>query len=256
MYWLEDTSKKYDRTVCKYIAKMATRRTAPMKAQNFNRFDPVLINCSLKYLKLFCNTSGGQEGGAKWALLFFMNNTASAVLNARLSDYGTDKKLSRPARSKTRNFTTFTHIVNFLVKTYATNEAVAETESDITCFTQPSNMTLSQYVEELVTKTLRCGDLYENVPYALNEIFIKDLVALVRHSTLDYWVKKKDENLSYHAFHATSIRQMERHDLTSKWTKTAELKPIRKRWKLASPHKSVINAVKSGLSSSLSAFVH
>lgn len=46
---------------------------------------------------------------------------------------------------------------------------MAEAESDIMRFAQPSKLTPDQYSEELVTKALWCGDAYEK--YALNKIF-------------------------------------------------------------------------------------
>lgn len=61
---------------------------------------------------------------------------------------------------------------------YATDQLIAETESSITRFAQPAGMSPSQYVEELVAKTIHCGDVYEG--FALNWIFIKVLGPSIR----------------------------------------------------------------------------
>lgn len=91
-----------------------------------------------------------------------------------------------------------------------------ETESDITRFVLPSNMTLSQYVEKLVTNSLRCGDLYEE--YAFNEMLIEGLSASIRIFIRDYWEKTNDVSLRDLAFHTTSIFWLQRHDVASKQT--------------------------------------
>lgn len=69
-----------------------------------------------------------------------------------------------------------------------------KTESKITRFAQPSGMMPSQYAQDLVTKTLRCGDVYEKYP--LNEIFIKGLHALIRLRMREFWGGKKEAKLT------------------------------------------------------------
>lgn len=64
-------------------------------------------------------------------------------------------------------------------------------------------MTRSQYVNELVKKFLRCGDIYEN--YSLNEIFTEGLDVSIRHSKREYWGNKKDANLRDRVFLATYL---------------------------------------------------
>lgn len=87
-----------------------------------------------------------------------------------------------------------------MLKKYVTDEVISKTESDCTFFPQPSNKKPSQYVEELVTETLRCGKVYQE--YTLKEI-IKGLDALVCHSMREYWGNEKDPNLHDLAFHTT-----------------------------------------------------
>lgn len=83
-----------------------------------------------------------------------MIKTVSAVLSARLSADNINKKHDRLASGETKNFTAYRQVINFLLKKYATDEVIAETEFDILHLAQSSHMTLSQYAEELITKTL------------------------------------------------------------------------------------------------------
>lgn len=119
-----------------------------------------------------------------WLFHFFMNKTASAVQNARLSAHSTDEEHSRSTRDKKRYFNTYPQVANFLLRKYGTDEVIAKSECDIMRFAQPSNMTPSPYAEKLVTKTLQSGDLYEE--YVLNETFLKGLDASIRNSMREY----------------------------------------------------------------------
>lgn len=58
---------------------------------------------------------------------FFINNIASAVLNACLSTDRTGRKSRHSTSDKTTYFTAKTHVVIFLLKKNATNEVIAET---------------------------------------------------------------------------------------------------------------------------------
>lgn len=90
-----------------------------------------------------------------------MNETASAVLKGLIIADDTGKKYTRSDSGKTRYFTSLPQVVNFLLKTFATNIVIAEFESNITHFVSPSKMTPSQFTAELVTKALQHGDVYE-----------------------------------------------------------------------------------------------
>lgn len=151
-YRLVDTSTKYDRTVLKYIAKMAKRTTALMEPHTFKPLRPILIIWFLKVLTFASDTNGVYKGAAMRMFHVFMKETASAVLNAFLCADGTCKKHSWSANCKARYFTTYLHAVVFLQKKCATDEAIAKTESEITSFAQPSHMTLSHFVEDLMKK--------------------------------------------------------------------------------------------------------
>lgn len=151
-----------------------------------------------------------------------MNKNASAGLNARLNADGTGKKNSRSTSDKTIYLTSYPQVVNFLPKTYAADKVIAETEPDIKGFLQPSNITPSQYVKELMTETLWCGDVYEK--YALNKILIEGLDASIRQSMREQRRNMKDANLHVLAFHVVSLLRMQGRDVTSKRTNPIESK--------------------------------
>lgn len=109
--------------------------------------------------------------------------------------------------------------VNVVLENHTTNELLAKTESNITRFELPSNMTTSRYPEELVIKILCCADVYEE--YALNEIFIECLKSSIRYTLREYWRGKKAANLHDLAFQATSLLKPKGHNIKSKRTTPA-----------------------------------
>lgn len=67
--------------------------TAQMKPHPFNPFDPISIIGFLRNFKLACDTNGVYKDLVMWLFHFLMNETTSAVLNARLSADGIGKKI-------------------------------------------------------------------------------------------------------------------------------------------------------------------
>lgn len=221
---------------------MANRMTAQIKLHTFNLFYPILNIGFLTYSKLACGTSSAHRGAAIRFFHSFMK-TASAVLIARPRANGTDRKYSQSVSSKTRYFTTYPHVVNFLLKQFANDEVIAETISRITCFAQPSSMTPFQYDEELVKTPLCWGDVWEE--WALIKILIEDPDASTRHSMHEFCSIKKDANQHDLAFHATSLLRLQGHDVTSKRTRPTELKIQNQRGKPWPSRTSGVNVVRS-----------
>lgn len=133
-----------------------------------------------------------------------MNKTESAVLVARLSVDGICKKHSWMTSGKTSYSKANPHVVNILLKKYATGKHITETTPDISHVAQPSRMKPFQYAEEVVAKTLQCEDVYEEC--TLNEIFIEGLDTSIRHCMRYYLEKNKHTNFHGLAFHTTSLR--------------------------------------------------
>lgn len=104
----------------------------------------------MKNFKFECDTDGVYKSAAMWLFHFFINKTAFAEVNARLSADSTGKKHSQLAISEKRYFSIYPRVVSVSLKKYATDEVIAQTKSSITSFVQPSYLTPSQYAEEPV----------------------------------------------------------------------------------------------------------
>lgn len=70
-------------------------------------------------------------------------------------------KLKVNSKEKTTKLKTYPRSVNSMLRTKETDETNADTGDRIITFIEPLNKTLLQYLEVLVTKTLRCGHVFE-----------------------------------------------------------------------------------------------
>lgn len=102
---------------------------------------------------------GIHEGAALWPFNLFMMTLAEAELIARLASKHKPQK-RMPLAGKTTTTTTYHQVVSYLLRTYNTEDDIADTEDKTVMFTQPPNKKRSPYAEELVAKTLRCENVY------------------------------------------------------------------------------------------------
>lgn len=114
----------------------------------------------------------------------------------------------------------------------------------MTFFAESPNMTPSQNVEELVTKTIRYRDVPEE--YVPHKTFKEFPNARICDSVREYWRNKKDASLHDPAFHASSLLRLQGQDVKSNLTSPAGPKLQKQRGKLWSSHKSGIITVGGG----------
>lgn len=171
-YRLDNQYTLYDHTVSKNIAKMSKRFSTQMKPHTFDPFDTISIIGFLFNFQLACDTDGIHEGAAIKLFHFFMKKSASSALHTKLTSKNSrNDKTHALSGGNATQLTTYQQVVNHLLQKYATDEVVANTEEEITSFTQPANKTANQYAEDLDAETLRCGNIYD--ARTMNEIVIK-----------------------------------------------------------------------------------
>ena len=69
---------------------------------------------------------------------------------------------------------TYAEVINFLLRTYATDEVIAEAVGDVTSFRQSSSMTEEVYSNHLWDKALRCDTVYSD--RRLKSLFVEGLL--------------------------------------------------------------------------------
>lgn len=76
------------------------------------------------FVEVACNPNGIYKGVTMWLLYFFMEKKATTALSSRIALDA--KLLHKPHEEGT--ITPYCEVVNYLLKTYATNDIIMETD--------------------------------------------------------------------------------------------------------------------------------
>lgn len=129
------------------------------------------------------------EGAGLWVLQNFVKNGLATTLNSRKSP--TTHIASVVALVTTIKPTTqkkflcsYPEVVNYVLKKFANDKAIAEIDCTILRFSQPTSMTPMQYADDLYAKSSKVADAYEEL--TLNNIFIEEVDSSICHSLREY----------------------------------------------------------------------
>lgn len=127
-----------------------------MKSSIVKPSDPIAVLAVFHNYKTVYASNGIHERAAMLLFLHFMEDLDKATFSYRMS----------PIESNTAHkegiLTTYCSVVNYPLKTYATDDFIAGAESEITNFKQSENMSALHHSEKLWDKALRCGKVYED----------------------------------------------------------------------------------------------
>lgn len=154
---------------------MVKKVESQMKAHLFDSEDPITMIGFLTTSKFACDTNHIQEGAAMWALPHYVNETLANSLDSRMC--ATDK--SYPIATSLRNVDNQSHkllrlypdVVNYLLKKFATDPAIAGFDAAILLYMQAGNMTPEQYADDVVAKSCKVTDVFDKC--TLNDVIIE-----------------------------------------------------------------------------------
>ena len=187
-YRLERRSARYDSTVARHINRYRKKLDVQMRSHTFSGQDPIAVLGFLARLKMACDHNGITEGAAVWCFQFYLTGQAHALLQSHL--HGNTMAVDVERRELLR---AYPQVVNFLLRTYATDEVISEAVGDVTSFRQSSNMTEEVYSNHLWDMALRCGTVFSD--RRLKSLFVEGLLPatsaqvrnyLATHSYVDY----------------------------------------------------------------------
>lgn len=113
-----------------------------------------------------------------WSMPSFFTDRVEFLLNSRLvqSD-GTKGRTttsnSNAAALQAPRLSSYSEVVNHMLRRYANDETIEDADVAIHCFSQPAGMIPLQYGEALLGKANRVGDVYDEG--ILNGTFIEGL---------------------------------------------------------------------------------
>ena len=192
-YRLMDRSQTYDATVAKKIG----RKAKSMQSQLLKRFkakDPIMVLDFLDKFKLSCDHNGVHEGMALWLFQFFLAGSVHTAVMDRIS-HDTHGRRRRHAEA----LHSYSAVVNFLLKQYATDEAISEAHTDLITARQSSGMSEEEFSSLLQRKNRRCGNVMTTD--AMKSLFVEGLLgsirALVRTYSHNHPEKSLDDIVRY-----------------------------------------------------------
>ena len=187
-YRLDRRSARYDSSVAWRVNRYRKKLDVQMKTHTFSGQDPIAVLGFLARFKMACDHNGISEGAAVWCFQFYLTGQAHALLQSRL--HGNTMAVDAEQRELLE---TYPEVVNYLLRTYATDEVISEAVGDVTSFRQSSNMTEEVYSNHLWDKALRCGTVFSD--RRLKSLFVEGLLPatcaqvrnyLASHPSVDY----------------------------------------------------------------------
>ena len=187
-YRLARRSAQYNSEVARHISRIRKKLDVQMKSHTFSGQDPIAILGFLARFKRVCDHNGVSQGAAVWCFQFYLTGQAHALLQSRL--IGNTMAVDSEQRDMLESYE---EVFNFLLRTYATDEIIAEAYTKVVSFRQSSNMTEESYSNQLWDRALRCGTVFSD--RRLKSLYVEGLLPatcaqvrnyLATHATVDY----------------------------------------------------------------------
>ena len=149
-YRLESRSAPYDASTARRINCYRKKLEVQIKTHTFGGQDPIAVLGFLARFKMACDHNGVSEGADVWCFQFYLTGQAHALFQSRI--HGNNMAVDAEQRELLE---TYAEVVNFLLRTYATDEFISEAVGNVTSFRQSSNMTEEVYNNQFWDKVLR-----------------------------------------------------------------------------------------------------
>ena len=126
-FGLECRSARYDASIARRINRYRKKLEVQMKTHTFGGQDPIAMLEFLARFKMACDHNGVSEGAAVWCFQFYLTGQVHALLQSRL--HGKTMAFDSEQRVLPE---TYAEVVNFLLRTYATDDVISEAVGDVT----------------------------------------------------------------------------------------------------------------------------
>ena len=150
-----------------------------MRSHTVSSQDPIAVLGFLARLKMVCDHNGITEGAAVWCFQFYLSGQAHALLQSLLNRNTMAIDVERRELLQT-----YQQVINFLLRTFATDAVISEAFGDVTSFRQSSNMTEEVYSNHLWDKALRCGTVFSG--RRVKSLFVERLLSATCAQVCNY----------------------------------------------------------------------
>lgn len=94
-------------------------------------------------------------------------------------------------------------MINYLLKKYETEQAIAKYDGTISQYLQPASKGPQQYADEQFAKYWMLAEVYDES--ILNDAFLEEVVQSIQHSWQNYWAKNPRADSTDIAFQVKSL---------------------------------------------------
>lgn len=157
-YGLAHPSIRYNEILRSYIFKTVKKIKLQMKAHFFDPSNQISIIGFLDKIQLASNTNRIHEGVAMWVHPCFVKNTLAKTSKSWMLAamhfvplIASINIFEQTTRKKCFRF--YLGVAGYLLKKFASDQAIAEIDSAVLCYTQLTNMTIMKYANSLYTKS-------------------------------------------------------------------------------------------------------
>ena len=167
--------------------RLQKRMTVQMKTSTFSGHDPIAVLNFLNKFKAACDINRIPESLAVWCFQFFVTGRAHSLVMNRL----TVQSIAVDVQQQD-TLTSYREVVNFLLRTYATDEIIAESHQEVIAYQQSTNTTETDYGEKPWDKELRCGSVYSEK--RVKGKFVEGLLPAIKAQMRTYRVTRRTSN--------------------------------------------------------------
>ena len=183
-----------------------------MSRVTFTGSDPIAILGFLTQFRNACYHNDVSEDKAVWLFQHYLAGRALNLIQSRM----TDTSLVVDDGDHKEALSTYCEVVNYLLRTFATNEVIATAYTDLTSYVQATGMTETDNGDKLWDKTIRCGSVISQT--RLRSMYAEDVLPSIRaqvrnhlatHTRLSY-----DEVVRYAQALGDSVRAARKPNTT------------------------------------------
>jgi len=195
-YRLVNTSPAYNNAMGKKVYSYTRSLGSQLAHTKFDPSNGIGVLSFLSNFKRACDSIALHEGLAMWLIPHFVKGSTSQSLHSRIT-------ASPPDVANPGKLTTYCQVVQYLLRTYATDDRISEAEMSLIHFTQGPNMSVEQYANSLQDMAEKYGNVHSED--RIKDLFINGLHHSYRDNIRSYLANNPELDIHSLARYARTV---------------------------------------------------
>ena len=192
-YRLQNQNARYTAKDRKRMNRFRKDMIIQMRPHVFDGKSPIAVMNFLSEFVEACDVNEVHEGAARWLFQFYIVGTAKE----QFKRHAHGKKKG----AKMVKLTTYCAVVQYFLRTYATDEVIARAHEEVSLFKQGS-LKEEEFSQQLLDRAAKCGNVYPDS--VLRSYFAEGVSHSIRQSVRQYLSNSPDCDLMQLAQYAAS----------------------------------------------------